>query len=181
VNISGRELEESGLVDKVFAILEETGLPPEQLELEITESVVMKSAEKVIPKLRRLREKGIKLAIDDFGTGYSSLNYLKNLPIHTLKIDRCFVRDIISNPDDATIITGIIALAHSLRLRVIAEGVETYEQKVFLKDHQCDLIQGFYLNQPLPAAVIEQTIMRDHKEGHLFSSKVYPLRIKGAV
>ncbi|MGR6034427.1 MAG: EAL domain-containing protein [Candidatus Nitrosoglobus sp.] len=181
VNISGRELEESGLVDKVFAILEETGLPPEQLELEITESVVMKSAEKVIPKLRRLREKGIKLAIDDFGTGYSSLNYLKNLPIHTLKIDRCFVRDIISNPDDATIITGIIALAHSLRLRVIAEGVETYEQKAFLKDHQCDLIQGFYLNQPLPAAVIEQTIMRDHKEGHLLSSKVYPLRIKGAV
>jgi diguanylate cyclase (GGDEF)-like protein len=181
VNISGRELEGSGLVDKIIAVLEETGLPPERLELEITESVVMKSAEKVIPKLRMLREKGIKLAIDDFGTGYSSLNYLKNLPIHTLKIDRCFVRDIISNPDDATIITGIIALAHSLRLRVIAEGVETYEQKAFLKDHRCDLIQGFYLNQPLPAAVIEQTILREHREGHLLSSKIYPLHTKGAV
>jgi EAL domain-containing protein (putative c-di-GMP-specific phosphodiesterase class I) len=138
----------------------------------------MKSAETTIPKLRKLKGKGIRLAIDDLGTGYSSLNYLKNFPIDTLKIDRCFVRDIISNPDDAAIIIGIIALAHSLHLKVVAEGVETYEQKTFLKEHQCDLIQGFYLNQPLPATVIEQTILRDHREGHSLSSKVYPLRTK---
>ncbi|BAW80314.1 diguanylate phosphodiesterase [Candidatus Nitrosoglobus terrae] len=179
VNVSGRELEERGFVDKILAVLEKTGLPPEWLELEITESLAMKSAEKVIPKLQKLREKGVNLAIDDFGTGYSSLNYLKNLPIHTLKIDRCFVQDIINNPGDATVITGIIALAHSLGLKVVAEGVETYEQKVFLKDHRCDLIQGFYLSQPLPVSIIEQTIIRDHKEGRLFSPKIYPFRIKG--
>src|SRR5699024_7175152 len=96
VNVSGRELDGRDLVDKVAAVLAETGLPPERLQLEITESVVMKSAETVIPKLHQLKEKGIKLAIDDFGTGYSSLNYLKRFPIDTLKIDRCFVRDITS-------------------------------------------------------------------------------------
>jgi diguanylate cyclase (GGDEF)-like protein len=176
VNISGRELEERGWTDKIMAMLEETGLPPERLELEITESVVMKSAEAVIPKLRKLREKGIKLAIDDFGTGYSSLNYLKRFPTDTLKIDRCFVRDIISSPDDAAIVVGIIALAHSLRLKVVAEGVETDAQKAFLKEHQCDLIQGFYLSQPVTAAVIEQTILREGKKG---PSKIYPLCTKG--
>lgn len=172
VNVSGRELEGEDLVAKVAAVLEETGLPPELLELEITESVVMKCADEAIPKFRKLREMGIKLAIDDFGTGYSSLNYLKSFPIDTLKVDRCFIRDIMSNPDDAAIIVGIIALAHSLRLQVVAEGVETQEQKAFLKDHQCDLIQGFYLSQPLSPAGIEQTILYQDKEGYALSSKV---------
>lgn len=178
VNVSGRELERRDFVDRVVAVLTETGLSPERLQLEITESVIMKSAETVISKLHKLKEKGIKLAIDDFGTGYSSLNYLKRFPIDTLKIDRCFVRDITSNPDDAAIITGIIALAHSLRLKVVAEGVETHDQKAFLKECQCDLIQGFYLNQPLSATAIEQTILQKSREAQLPLSKIFPLHTR---
>ncbi|ADE14558.1 diguanylate cyclase [Nitrosococcus halophilus Nc 4] len=181
VNVSGRELEKGDLVDKIIAVLEETGLSPELLELEITESVVMKCADAAIPKFRKLREMGIKLAIDDFGTGYSSLNYLKRFPVDTLKVDRCFVRDIMDNSDDAAIIVGIIALAHSLRLKVVAEGVETHGQEAFLKEHHCDSIQGFYLSQPLSANGIEQTILHRHRKGYPLSSKVYPLRTKGTV
>ncbi|KFI23000.1 EAL domain-containing protein [Nitrosococcus oceani] len=180
VNVSGRELEREDLVDKIVTILKETDLPPKWLELEITESVVMKRAGAAIPKFRRLREMGIKLAIDDFGTGYSSLNYLKSFPVDILKIDRCFIHDVLSNPDDAAIIKGIIALAHSLRLKVVAEGVETQAQEEFLKAHQCDRFQGFYLSEPLSTAEIEQAILSwGREEGCSSLSKIYLFHPKG--
>ncbi|ADJ28094.1 EAL domain-containing protein [Nitrosococcus watsonii] len=180
VNVSGRELEREELIDKIVTILKETDVPPKWLELEITESVVMKRASAVIPKFHRLREMGIKLAIDDFGTGYSSLNYLKSFPVDILKIDRCFIHDVVNNPDDAAIIKGIIALAHSLRLKVVAEGVESQAQEEFLKEHQCDRLQGFYLSEPLSAAEIEQALLSwGREEGCLSLSKVYLFHSNG--
>ncbi len=178
VNVSGRELEKDDLVDKIAAILKETAMPVELLELEITESVIMKHADVIIPMFRELRRMGIKLAIDDFGTGYSSLNYLKRFPVDTLKIDRSFVCDIVGSPDDTAIIASIIALARSLRLKVVAEGVETYEQEALLREHQCDCIQGFYLSPPLSATVVEQTILSREKEGEVLLGKVHPLSTK---
>lgn len=178
VNVSGRELETDDLVDKIVAILKETGMSAELLELEITESVIMKHAGVIIPMFRQLRKMGIKLAIDDFGTGYSSLSYLKRFPVDALKIDRSFVCDIVGSPDDTAIIAGIIALARSLRLKVIAEGVETREQEALLKDHQCDFIQGFYLSPPLSAAAVEQTILSQEKEGEVPVGKVRPFSTK---
>jgi diguanylate cyclase (GGDEF)-like protein len=178
VNVSGRQLEKGDLAAKVMAILKETGLPPELLELEITESVVMQHAETVIPMFRELRAIGVKLAIDDFGTGYSSLNSLKRFPVDTLKIDRSFICDIATNPDDTAILAGIIALARSLRLKVVAEGVETREQEAILKTHWCDLIQGFYLSQPLSAAVVEQTLLMQERQGQLLSANIFPLSAK---
>lgn len=163
INLSGRQLEKQDLVKKVADALTESGLPPGQLELEITESVIMKRAEEVISLLRQLKELGIKLAIDDFGIGYSSLNYLKRFPVDMLKIDRSFLQDIDTDPYDVAIITGIIALAQSLRLKVIAEGVETRDQHAFLKEQKCDLMQGYYLSKPLPAMLFEERILRQEK------------------
>ncbi len=161
VNLSGRQLEREDLPQRVATVLKETGLPPALLELEITESTIMKRPEHVISTLHKLKEMGITLAVDDFGTGYSSLSYLKRFPIDKLKIDRSFVRDITTDPDDAALTSGIIALAQSLRLKVVAEGVETKEQKVFLKQRKCDLIQGYHLSKPLPAPELEQWLLRE--------------------
>ena len=176
VNMSGRQLQEKDLVEKVSAILDQTGLPPGLLELEITESVIMKRAEAVIPVLRELKEMGIRIAIDDFGTGYSSLSYLKRFPIDTLKVDRSFVGDIGSDPDDAVITTAIIALAKSLRLIVVAEGVETAEQHAFLKSQGCDLMQGYYLSKPLPAAEFEETVLQQVPESQAPTAEIRSLR-----
>ena len=176
VNVSGRQLQDKDLAEKVSAILHETGLPPGLLELEITESVIMKRAEAVIPVLRELKRMGIRLAIDDFGTGYSSLSYLKRFPIDTLKVDRSFVGDIGSDPDDAVITTAIIALAKSLRLTVVAEGVETSEQHEFLKSQGCDLMQGYYLSKPLPAADFEENVLKQVAEREAPAAQVRPLR-----
>jgi diguanylate cyclase (GGDEF)-like protein len=175
VNLSGRQLENEGLAECVKAVLDETGLPPNLLELEITESSLMKRTEDVVLILHRLKEMGIKLAIDDFGTGHSSLSYLKRFPIDMLKIDRSFVSDLTINSDDSAIITAIIALARSLQLKVIAEGVETKEQKTFLIEQGCDLMQGYYLSKPMPADVFERQFLNQGKgRSNEPASKVSP-------
>jgi EAL domain-containing protein (putative c-di-GMP-specific phosphodiesterase class I) len=160
VNLSGRQLENESLVEKVAEILNETDLPASALELEITESMLMDSDKGVLPILKQLNKIGVILAIDDFGTGYSSLGKLKRFPIDVLKIDRSFVNDIATNREDLAIITGIIALAKSLDLKVVAEGVEDAEQEQILKDLHCDIMQGFYFSKPIPAAVFEQQYLR---------------------
>jgi diguanylate cyclase (GGDEF)-like protein/PAS domain S-box-containing protein len=151
VNLSARQFSDKDLVAKVSTILEETGLDAEDLELEITENILMQQDGHTMNIIRNLHTLGIQLAIDDFGTGYSSLSYLKKFPIHTLKIDRSFVRDITFDSDDAAIVQLIIDMAHSLKLNVIAEGVETKQQLAFLKKRKCWEMQGFYFSQPLPA------------------------------
>ncbi len=156
VNISSRQLEDRQFVSKILSTLKETAVPTELLELEITESAIMRNPEEVIPALEEMKRLGISLAIDDFGTGHSSLNYLRRFPVDTLKIDRSFVSDISKSAQDSVLINGIIALAKSLSLRVIAEGVETLEQKTYLQEQKCDWVQGYYLYKPMPADKFEQ-------------------------
>ena len=151
VNISVRQLLQANFTATVERALIDTGLPPHQLELEITESTLMENAQDTLQALHRLRNLGVRLTIDDFGTGYSSLAYLKRFPVDIIKIDQSFVRDIPDDADDAAIVKGIIALAHSLRLEVVAEGVETESQLNFLRDHSCDMMQGYYFSKPVPA------------------------------
>ena len=151
VNICGRQFHDQDLSETVIRILAETGLPPANLELELTESSVMQNADFASGVLHRLKSMGIKISIDDFGTGFSSLVSLKQLPIDTLKIDRTFVRDATSDSDDAALVMAIITLAHNLRLKVIAEGVETEDQLKFLQLLRCDEIQGFLFSKPLAA------------------------------
>jgi EAL domain-containing protein (putative c-di-GMP-specific phosphodiesterase class I) len=151
VNLSARQFREDNLVESVADVLNRMGLEAKHLELELTESIVMNSAELFINKLRALEDLGVQLSIDDFGTGYSSLSYLKRFPLHHLKIDQSFVRDIATDADDAAITSTVISLGHSLNLKVIAEGVETEEQVAFLREHHCDEMQGYYFSKPLPA------------------------------
>jgi diguanylate cyclase (GGDEF)-like protein len=151
VNLSARQFREDDLVESVADVLNNMGLDAKHLELELTESIVMNSAELFINKLRALEDLGVQLSIDDFGTGYSSLSYLKRFPLHHLKIDQSFVRDIATDADDAAITSTVISLGHSLNLKVIAEGVETEEQVAFLREHHCDEMQGYYFSRPLPA------------------------------
>jgi EAL domain-containing protein (putative c-di-GMP-specific phosphodiesterase class I) len=152
VNISARQFNDpSGFADEVTRLLNVTGLDPRYLELEMTESMLLKNVDENVAVLRKLGKLGTYLAVDDFGTGYSSLAYLKQLPIDTLKIDRTFVRDIESDPDDAAIIQAIIAMAHGLKLRVTAEGVETQGQLAALRKLKCDQFQGYLISRPIPA------------------------------
>jgi diguanylate cyclase (GGDEF)-like protein/PAS domain S-box-containing protein len=151
VNLSVRQFHQPHLAELVRSVLVETGLDPRCLELEITESNAMLNAELTTQILTEIKSLGVRISIDDFGIGYSSLSYLKRLPINTLKIDQSFVRDITTDPDDAAIAKAVIAMAHSLKLSVVAEGVETAEQLAFLTTHRCDKMQGFYFSQPLPA------------------------------
>jgi len=151
VNVSALQLLRGELPSVVERVLAEAGLPPQSLELELTESVIMGNAQHVADKLQAFRDLGVSLAIDDFGTGYSSLAYLKRLPITTLKIDKEFVDDLSQGSDDAAITTTVIAMARSLGLNVVAEGVETAAQMAFLREQQCDEIQGFWLSPPLDA------------------------------
>lgn len=155
VNLSARQFKQQDIVKMVSQTLEETRCRPEWLELEITESVVMESPEAAAETLHKLSAMGVHLSIDDFGTGYSSLNYLKRFPIDALKIDKSFVRDISVDADDAAIAKAVIALAHSLKLLVIAEGVETAEQLDFLRAQDCDVMQGYYLGRPMPVEKFE--------------------------
>ena len=141
-------------------VVSETCLAPGSLELEFTESVIMEKADKNIDALRALKQMGVRLSIDDFGTGYSSLNYLKHFPIDTIKIDRSFIADVDCNNDDAAITQAIISLAHSLNLRVIAEGVENGEQLHFLRERGCDEVQGFYLARPMSALELTGFLQR---------------------
>jgi len=154
-----RQIAKTDFVDVVARVIHETGISPRLVELEITESVLMERAKESMLALQQLREMGVTLAIDDFGTGYSSFSYLKRLPIDVLKIDRTFVRDITTDPDDAAIVSGIIALAQILRLKVVAEGVETAEQVAFLRQNGCDTIQGYFLSKPLPSNEFEQQVL----------------------
>ncbi len=150
VNLSARQFAHENLSQDVARVLDETGLDPAALEFEITESMVMHDPERAVKLLTRLKGMGIHLSIDDFGTGYSSLSYLKRFPLDSVKIDRSFIRDIPGDADDAAITRAIIAMAHSLRLKVIAEGVETEAQLSFLREHGCDEMQGYYFSKPLP-------------------------------
>jgi diguanylate cyclase (GGDEF)-like protein len=150
VNLSAHQLRSPVLLTQVAHALEKHGLRGADLELEITESVAMHDPAASISQLKALRDLGVRLSIDDFGTGYSSLSYLKLLPIHTLKLDQSFVRDIETDSNDVAICTATIALAHSLGLTVIAEGVETEAQRLLLTSHQCDFMQGYLFSKPLP-------------------------------
>ncbi len=156
VNLSPRQFRDSGLVDRVRATLEKTGLPPEKLELEITESGLMDETENVVELLHRLKALGVSIAIDDFGTGYSSLSYLKRFPLDVLKIDQSFVRGIPHDQGDVSICSAIIAMAKSMRLNIVAEGVETPEQLAFLKSKNCDIVQGFGFSPPLNSKDFEE-------------------------
>ncbi len=149
VNLSARQFYQANLAKLIERILDESGLPPHCLELEITESMMMGNTEKVLGILSELKEMNIQLAVDDFGTGYSSLGYLKRFPIDRLKIDRSFIDDVATSPHDATIAKAIISLAHNLGLHVIAEGVENHAQLSFLAENSCDEIQGYLLSRPL--------------------------------
>ncbi len=159
VNISAKQLLQKGFITTVEKALADSGLRPDLLELEITESTLMEFAKGTLDLLRRLRELGVRLSIDDFGTGYSSLAYLKRFPINTIKIDRAFVRDIPNDADDMAITGAMIQLAHSLRLDVVAEGVETQAQRDFLQERGCDLMQGYLLSPPVPADAFEKKFL----------------------
>ena len=158
VNISAVQFQRSQFLDEVKAVLERTGLPPERLELELTETLVMDQADRVIALLKALKRLGVRITLDDFGTGYSSLSYLRRFAIDKIKIDRSFVDRIASNSDDAAIARSIIAIAHHLKLKVIAEGVETEAQIGYLRRNHCDEFQGFYFCPPVPADELAKRI-----------------------
>jgi diguanylate cyclase (GGDEF)-like protein/PAS domain S-box-containing protein len=149
VNLSARQFQQGDLAERIGNILRQTGLSPALLEVELTEGILMEDTVQTGTILNQLHGMGVQISIDDFGTGYSSLSYLKRLPIQLLKIDQSFVRDINTDPDDRAIVTAVIALAHSLKLKVVAEGVETQEQLSFLQEHGCDIIQGYLYSRPV--------------------------------
>ena len=151
VNLSGKQLNQSDIIDNIIESLEETCLPPQFLDLEITEGVFMQNAQETLAFLQRLKEIGVLISIDDFGTGYSSFSYLKRFPIGNLKIDRSFISELPENADDTAIVKAIIAMATTLKLKVVAEGVETADQLEFLRDLDCNEIQGYFISRPLPA------------------------------
>jgi EAL domain-containing protein (putative c-di-GMP-specific phosphodiesterase class I) len=160
VNLAVRQLREPGLVDTVRDVLARTGLPPEALWLEITESGVMKDLDVCLRTLNGLRGLGATLCIDDFGTGYSSLSYLGRLPVGVVKIDRSFIRDVGDDGPNESIVRAVLAMAHAMGHRVVAEGVETEAQRDRLRALGCDLIQGYYYGAPLPAAALGEWIRR---------------------
>ncbi len=161
VNLSARQFTDERLVQDIAAILQETGMAPNLLELEITEGMVIQNPEHALRLLREIKEMGVRLAIDDFGTGYSSLGQLKNFPIDTLKVDRSFIRDIATNAEDKALTEAIIAMGKTLQLTVVAEGVETQEQENFLREHACDEMQGYLFSKPVPAGEFV-TLMTAH-------------------
>lgn len=158
VNVSAVQFRHEGFCDRVQAVLQETGLTPEYLDLELTESVLLADADLTLSVLQELKSMGVTLTIDDFGTGYSSLSYLRRFPVSKLKVDRSFIRDVAIDSDDAALTGAIISMAHNLNLRVIAEGVEEEEQMSFLRAHQCNEIQGFYFRRPLTIDQVEDEL-----------------------
>jgi len=163
VNLSARQFQQKGLEDSVRRLLAEAGVDPTLIQIELTESLLMKDPEAAARTLQGLKESSLRLSVDDFGTGYSSLNYLKRFPIDALKIDRTFIRDVTIDPDDAAITVAIIGLAHSLDLKVIAEGVETEGQLEFLAQHGCDEIQGYLFSRPVGADECAQILREGRK------------------
>jgi len=166
VNLSAHQFRQPDLGEQVVAALDTHGIPPELLELELTESAVMHHAEATIETLMQLHKQGVRLAIDDFGTGYSSLSYLKKFPLDKLKIDRSFVMDIDTNPASAEIVGAIVAMGHSLNLEIVAEGVENDAQLDVLKGLKCDEIQGFYYSRPIPAETFASILRLGRIDGH---------------
>jgi EAL domain-containing protein (putative c-di-GMP-specific phosphodiesterase class I) len=158
VNISARQFEDKNLADVVGAAVNKAGGDCANLELELTESLLMSDLDHTVKILGQLSDMGFSLSIDDFGTGYSSLIYLTKLPVHTLKIDREFIRNIPNNAHEIEVARAIIALSHTLNLEVVAEGVETEEQLKFLREHHCDYAQGYYYAKPLPAAELAKLV-----------------------
>jgi EAL domain-containing protein (putative c-di-GMP-specific phosphodiesterase class I) len=163
VNVSARQFREDNLVHMVGQAIEEAELEPHHLEVEITESIAMESAEIVVANLRLLRGMGVGIVIDDFGTGYSSLNYLKRYPITALKIDRSFVTDLPTSPADAGIVRAIAEMAHGMKLSVVAEGVENKEQFLRLQEYGCDEMQGNWVNPPLTAGGVDHLLREELK------------------
>jgi EAL domain-containing protein (putative c-di-GMP-specific phosphodiesterase class I) len=161
VNLSPRQLADAGLVAEVRRVLDDSGLAPRYLELEVTESSVMHNVELALEVLTGLHEMGVHLAIDDFGTGYSSLAQLKRFPIDTLKVDRSFIRELPHDAEDMAIAEAILAMGRTLGMRVVAEGVETAAQRDFLRERRCDEMQGYLFSKPLPADDFAQ-FLRDH-------------------
>ncbi len=159
VNVSARQFRDGKFVQTLVNALEVSKLDPQYLTLELTENTIMENAQENLNLLHEIKEIGIKLSVDDFGTGYSSLSYLKQLPLDELKIDRSFISGIRSETDDAPIVTAIIAMAHSLGLRVVVEGIETEHQLKFSRDRGCDEYQGFLFSQPVPSAEFETLLI----------------------
>ena len=172
VNLSTRVFQQPDLVGEVSKALEEAGLPPECLDLEITEASAMQNVAYSAAVLRRLKDLGVRISLDDFGTGYSSLSHLKRLPIDRIKIDQSFVRNIPHDPDDAAIVSAVIAMTHRLKLVAVAEGVETKQHLSFLRNENCDLGQGFLFSRPLPPSLVETTLKTSSGPPfqHLFSA-----------
>jgi EAL domain-containing protein (putative c-di-GMP-specific phosphodiesterase class I) len=169
VNVSAIQFRQEGFCELIGKVLEETGLAPQYLELELTESLLLANADVNLSVVRELKAMGLTLAIDDFGTGYSSFSYLRQFRVSKLKIDRVFIRDVALNPDDATITTAIISMAKSLRLKVIAEGVENEAQMSFLRAHQCDEIQGYYFSKPLSVDKVAAKLRGAPPEAHVLA------------
>ncbi|MES2019660.1 MAG: EAL domain-containing protein [Pseudomonadota bacterium] len=170
VNVSPRQFEEKRLVERVAQALEASGLDPASLEVEVTESLIMRDLAQSVGKMRELKAMGISLSIDDFGTGYSSLSALKSFPISRLKIDKSFVSELADNPDDQAIAMAVISLGHKLNLRVIAEGVETEQQCTFLRDNDCDEMQGYLFSAPVPASRIHSLLAEQARMLHEFDN-----------
>ena len=163
VNLSSRQFDGVRLKHILLDLVEAIGLETQWIELEITESLLMNNERLTLEMLQMLSATGIRLSIDDFGTGYSSLSYLKRFPIDTLKIDGSFIRDVTTDPDDAAIVQAIIAMATTLRIDVIAEGVETKEQLLFLRDRQCACLQGYLFSTPAPADILTELLRKDNR------------------
>jgi len=163
VNLSARQLQSETLLDDIADTLKLSGLAPACLDLEITESMLMQNPDAAVHMLRELKEMGVTLSLDDFGTGYSSLAYLKRFPLDALKVDRSFVQDIAADADDASITRAVITMAHHLKLKVVAEGVETVEQLALLISHQCDIIQGYYFSRPLGQTAMGELLGADKR------------------
>jgi EAL domain-containing protein (putative c-di-GMP-specific phosphodiesterase class I)/CheY-like chemotaxis protein len=175
VNLSARQFRQIDIVELVADVLKETGLDAPYLDLELTESMAMQNVEVTIGILNQLKAMGVRLSVDDFGTGYSSLSYLKRFPLDVLKIDRAFVREITTSTDDAAIARAIISMAHSMNLKVIAEGVETEGQLRYLERHHCDKIQGFYFSPPVGAEECE-AMLRQMKSLKAGESRLLPAK-----
>jgi EAL domain-containing protein (putative c-di-GMP-specific phosphodiesterase class I) len=158
INVSSRQFRQPGFVAQVAAALEASGADPTRLKLELTESMVLDDIEGTVSKMHALRDMGVRFALDDFGTGYSSLSYLKRLPLDQIKIDQSFVRDIATDPSDAAIVQTIISISHTLRLQVVAEGVEVIEQHAFLEANRCALFQGYLFGRPMALTDFERML-----------------------
>jgi EAL domain-containing protein (putative c-di-GMP-specific phosphodiesterase class I) len=164
VNVSGVQFRQEGFCELIRRVLHETGLAAQYLELELTESLLLANADVTLSVLRELKSIGLTLAIDDFGTGYSNFTSLRQFGVSKLKIDRSFISDVATNPDDSAITAAIISMAKSLRLKVIAEGVENEAQMSFLRKHRCDEIQGYYFSKPLAIEKVADKLREDSPE-----------------